>query len=431
MAYEFFFSYTRANNDAYLKLLYQDLSEDIRLKRGLPQDAEVGFFDQREIELGEDWDASIVSALQQSKVLLAVASPGYFKSEYCGKEWALFRQRCVAAEAANGKTPPLLKSIVWVPFAIDTLPADVKSGQLTMADPAALQNVKGMRYLLKQIQEHRTAYNDLIDRLGNEIIEAADQYPVPPLADVPTLAAVKSAFGPAPAIQTFAAMTAPVVPALGVASSPSGPKHVHFVYVAADPMAFGAARPPAPYSDHGGGDWMPFYPPDNTRVHRLLQKIAAADDLDFTSNELQFGDDLIDQIDKAWQQRQIVVIVVDGWSVHWDSQRPMPAYQALLRKLDARLDYNWCVLVPRNDDDTVAAAQRDAINFTVRSIFDRHATLAPNPMFFRDGIRSADELKAALAEVLTRLKEEIKKRAPVLRAMPPGPARLVVSGPTA
>jgi hypothetical protein len=67
----------------------------------------------------------------------------------------------------------------------------------------------------------------------------------------------------------------------------------------------------------------------------------------------------------------------------------------------------------------------------VQHTFHRHATLAPNPMFYREGIRSAQELQAAVAEVLTRLKEEIKRLAPVERPVPMGPPRLVVSGPSA
>ena len=111
MPYEFFFSYTRANNDAYLKQFFDDLCVDIRLKRGLPQDAEVGFFDQRDLELGEDWDAAIVNALQTSNVVIAAGSPGYFKREYCGKEWELFRQRCAATVAPGAPLPPLMKTI--------------------------------------------------------------------------------------------------------------------------------------------------------------------------------------------------------------------------------------------------------------------------------------------------------------------------------
>jgi hypothetical protein len=37
MGYEFFFSYTRANNDEFLKQFFADLSEAARLKKGLPQ----------------------------------------------------------------------------------------------------------------------------------------------------------------------------------------------------------------------------------------------------------------------------------------------------------------------------------------------------------------------------------------------------------
>ena len=89
------------------------------------------------------------------------------------------------------------------------------------------------------------------------------------------------------------------------------------------------------------------------------------------------------------------------------------------------------MLVPWNDADADAMAERDAITATVRRTFDRHANLAPNPMFYRDGIRSADELKRALGDVLTRLKEEIKKRAPVTMPIPAGPAKSVVTGPGA
>ena len=111
MAYEFFLSYIRANNDPYLKKFFEELSQAIRDRRGLPQTAEVGFFDQRSIELGEQWDATIVEALQTSGVVVAVASPGYFKSEYCGKEWELFRRRLAAASAGK-PLPPLIKPIV-------------------------------------------------------------------------------------------------------------------------------------------------------------------------------------------------------------------------------------------------------------------------------------------------------------------------------
>ena len=145
---------------------------------------------------------------------------------------------------------------------------------------------------------------------------------------------------------------------------------------------------------------------------------------------MPFGDDLLERVDAALKQRQIVVIVIDPWSLHWDAQRAVPRYQPLLQRLDARLDYHWCVLVPWNENDAGIAPLREEVAAAVHATFDRHATLLPNPLFYREDISSAAELQAAVAESLTRLKEEVKKRADVARPMPAGPSRPAVTGPS-
>lgn len=415
MAYEFFLSYTRANNEVFLKKFFDELSQAIRDRRGLPTTAEVGFFDQRSLELGEQWDHTIVEALQTSSVVVAVASPGYFKSEYCGKEWALFRRRLMAA--ANGTPPPpLIKTVVWIPFDMAGLAPAVADGQLTFGDPHAIQNRRGFKYLLKNLQEHQVTFNNLIEALAQEVVDAADQHPLPPLAQVPALRDVPSAFS----------MTTSPAAAARPSRLPTGPKHVRFVYVAADPGAFGAARAHDAYVDAGGADWKPFYPDDRTRIHRLVQNFVSSDDLDFTSEELPFGNNLVAEIHDAWLKRQVVVLIVDGWSVHWNAQ-----YRTVLSELDGRLDYHWCVLVPRNENDQDAARVRADIDAAVSQTFDRHANLAPNPLYYRDNIKSAADLKNQLRDVLTKLKEEIKKRAPVDMPVPAGPSRTVITGPSA
>lgn len=413
MAYEFFLSYTRANNDVFLKKFFDELSQAIRDLRGLPATADVGFFDQNNIELGEDWDATIVEALQTSSVFLAVASPGYFKSEYCGKEWELFRHRI--DPGAGAKAPPLLKPIVWIRPKIDELPSSVTRGQLTFGDPQAIHNEKGFKHLLKNLQEHQVAFNNLIEMLAQEIVDAADKHPMQRLQAVPQLRYVPSSF-------VSAARPGQPVP---VPVSPTGPKHVRFVYVAANPQDIGQARAVEAYVDAGGADWKPFYPDDLTRIHRLTQNFVSGDDLDFTSEEMAFGTDLLQNIDDAWRKRQIVVLVVDGWSVQWSAR-----YRQLLSQLDSRLDYHWCVFVPRNEKDADATRIRTQIDSVVSQTFDRHANLAPNPLFYRDNIKSAADLKTQLRDVLTKLKEEIKKRATVDMPIPAGPSRTVVAGPS-
>jgi FxsC-like protein len=412
MPYEFFLSYTRANNDAFLKKFFDELSQAIRDLRGLPASAEVGFFDQKSLELGEQWDDTIVEALQTSNVLVPVASPGYFKSEYCGKEWELFRRR-LAAAAGGQPIAPLIKPVVWIAFDIPSLPETVRDVQLTFGDPQAVQNQRGIKHLLKNLQTNQETFNLLIEELARQITRAADQNPVPRMVDVPNLQDVPSAFVRRAAQQKPAAV-------------PTGPKHVRFVFVAADPNAFGSARARDPYLDAGGADWKPFYPDDTTRIHRFVQSFVSSDELDFTSEELRFGPDLLAEIDDAWQKRQIVVLIVDGWSVHWDAQ-----YRDVLSQLDRRLDYHWCVLVPNNEKDQDAGLIRAHIESALSQTFDRHANLARNPLFYRDNIRSAADLKIQLRDVLTKLKEEIKKRAPVAMPIPAGPSKTVVSGPVA
>lgn len=416
MAYEFFLSYARSNNDAYLLEFFEALSEQIRLIRGLPKAQAVGFIDQREEQLGDDWDSSIVEALQTSNVLLALASPGYFKSGYGLKEWALFEERCRAA-APSGKSLPLVKPLIWVPFKAADVPTGLAARQYTFGDPDALPNTRGVRYLLRQLQEHQKVYVDLVEALAQEIVDAADAHPIPALAHVPKLKDVRLP-GEAAGSPAAPVPAAPIV-------SRTGPKHVRFVYVAASPLQFGNARIPDPYVDVGGPDWKPFYPDNTARVHRFVQSIVANEDLDFTSDELPFGPNLLHEIDEAWRRRQIVVLIVDGWSLHWSAD-----FRTTLMQLDQRLDYHWCALVPWNEKDPDSLANRATIETAIKQTFGKHQFLN-NPLFYRSGIRSADELKAALREVLIRLKEEIRKFASVDMPVPDGPPQSVVSGPSA
>jgi FxsC-like protein len=415
MAYEFFFSYTRANNDAYLQRFFEDLSAEVRLLRGVPATTPVGFFDQRELELGEDWDQSIVEALSSSRVVLAAASAAYFKSEYCGKELALFARRLPAA-LPDAAFPPVIKPLVWGPFKTQDTPPVFQARQFTFGDPQAIHNTKGIRYLMKQMREHEVAYNDIVSSLAQEIVNAADANPLPSLQS-------------APALREVASWWQPAAPASVPPSGPEGsePNRVHFIYVAADPKKFGGARLPDPYVEAGGSDWKPFFP-DTRRIHRFMQSVVASDELDFTSDEVPFSRNLVDEIEAAWKRRHIVVLVVDGWSLHWDAQSAAVGYQAALQALDRRNDYHWCVLVPWNEQDPDLVANRATVEQMLGRTFPFHGQLARNPMFYRDGIKDFGELKVAVSEVLTRLKDEIRKHAPITMPMPAGPSKSVISG---
>jgi hypothetical protein len=189
MAPIIYFSYARANNDAYLRRFVQDLCEEVRALVGASRDAQIGFFDQQDIELGEDWKATVADALATAQTVVAILSPAYFKSAFCGKELAVFQQR--ASQAPRGR--PALLPIVWMPWRPEETPEAVKPLQLQLGDPGAAYNTKGLRSLLKQVSLYEVTYVDFLQSVAQDIVDRARE-PLPPLATVPALSQVRSLF---------------------------------------------------------------------------------------------------------------------------------------------------------------------------------------------------------------------------------------------
>jgi FxsC-like protein len=262
--------------------------------------------------------------------------------------------------------------------------------------------------LLRQIQRYQVEYNDLITDVGEQLIADTASHTLSALVPVPSLASVQSEWAPS---------------GRGTPSVVStGPKHVRFVYLALDPIAIGTARSVEAYRDLGGVEWKPFYP-DPTPIHLFVQQVVTSDALAFTSDAVDFGDDLLDHIGRAWDARQIVVLVIDAWSLQWDAASLHRGYQAILNKLDTQNAFHWCVLIPWNEKDADLSAKRPAIEDVIGETFPFHGRLTKNPMFYRDEIKSFSELKTALTEVLTRLREEIRRQAQVTRSVPAGPSK--------
>lgn len=93
MAYEWdvFFSYKRdkESNDWHQRVMQkvaywcsQELGRDAKF-----------FFDTESIPIGKQWPATLKNGLLNSRCLLCVWSPMYFRSEWCVSEWLTFVQR--------------------------------------------------------------------------------------------------------------------------------------------------------------------------------------------------------------------------------------------------------------------------------------------------------------------------------------------------
>src|ERR1700680_2375090 len=72
--YWFFFSYARDDSDEKLERFFKDLSDEVRIQKGLDAKASlIGFRDTRSIKTGDDWPTEMKQALQTSRVLVSIA----------------------------------------------------------------------------------------------------------------------------------------------------------------------------------------------------------------------------------------------------------------------------------------------------------------------------------------------------------------------
>ncbi|HKU73553.1 MAG TPA: FxsC protein [Pyrinomonadaceae bacterium] len=425
MGYDFFFSYKRVSDTSYQKQFFNDLSNEIRALREVSDAKEaVGFFDQRGIEQGEEWEPSLAIALQESKVLVCAYSTKYFESEYCGKEWQVFKlrrdeYRRLKEEAGepNVALPAVIKPVLWM-----ELPADLdpkfKKTQFMWGDPNEIQNQKGLRYVLQFKNKYENEYKEYINRLAEEIISVGKHHQLPKLPNLPNLGQVSSAFARA----TQPEVVAINQPAPKTISTPA--KRVVFIFAAAEPSTFAGKRDDEAYRDQGGADWKPFFPQIPKRIGTLVQNLVSDDALDLQADELPLNDNLIKEIEKAYEERKIVVIMVDGWTLVCKDE-----YRALLEKFDQETKpkyVNHTVLVPWNDQDPENAGKKGLIEQMVKNTFSFRAEMS-DPIHYRDSIRSVQELREVLGEVLIKIRAKMHKNVENVNAMPRTIAQPIIS----
>jgi FxsC-like protein len=403
MSYYFFFSYSRANDDAFLQQFFEDLSQAIRELEGFGPKEVVGFFDQRELKLGAEWDNRLVDALQTCPALVCVYSPAYFKSENCGREWQvfedrrkLFRDNERAAGNPGAGLPEVIKPVIWIPVP-DGLPASVGGAQYTVGQPSAVHNTEGLKKMRKQYPNYSAQYDDFVADLAKQIRDVNRNINLPPLDVTPEYESVTPAF---PKIEQ--------TPARGLASQQNartkGPKFVQFVFVAGSPEQFprSLSRQPDYYIPQGGRQWKPFLPRTTRPILPFVQHIASEEGLDFSSQELPFNSQLPAAIRDAERERSLVIVFVDSWSID------IADYKRVLEAVDQQIYFNCSIIVPWNDDDNQTVQQQNRLRDNVRATFRRWSLLhAERSIFFCDSIHSSEQLSAKLREILAQLHNEV------------------------
>jgi hypothetical protein len=89
--HDVFLSYARSDQDIELDVERLALTISHEFLRVGGREGRV--FIDKSIRFGEDWPDTIQNALESSRVMLACASPAYFQSSWCRREWEFFDTR--------------------------------------------------------------------------------------------------------------------------------------------------------------------------------------------------------------------------------------------------------------------------------------------------------------------------------------------------
>ena len=400
----FFFSYACANAqgkaDTYVSQFFDDLVFEIQQKAQPPVSGEIGFRDWDSIGTGDNLPHKLIDGLRTCKVFVPLYSPLYFTREACGKEWHAFTQRLAvyAKRLANAQElPPLIMPVWWVPVDLQEygLPASIASLKYTY-DHLGHDYEFGEKYkmegLLQLLQLNDPDYKRFVTRFARRMREVCNAHL---LADAQALDwdGLPNAFQSAAPAQS--------------APAPAGPGHVEFLIAAGCAPQF--AHVPARQACYGDRPeyWRPYYPTVDKRIGPVAQATAAAADL--TSLLVDVGPGLQDRLKQAKKKQNIVVLIVDPWSLD------IASIADNLGEYDELDLWNCTAFITWNNDDLETQRRRAELKQRVAQIFENKTAPGRDTNTFRDDINSLKKLEGDLASALVQIQQRILERGAVVR----------------
>jgi hypothetical protein len=151
---------------------------------GLPAGSDPGFVD-KSLNGGERWTSELLEAAGTCQVFLALISPAYLKSRWCGMEWDAFsRRRIIRRADGRPDFETGIVPIIWTPMESSALPKAVRGVQrfspqrLPDPDMSAQYYQEGMYGLLSMSLDH--AYRAVVWRLARRVVDIYHSHWVEP-----------------------------------------------------------------------------------------------------------------------------------------------------------------------------------------------------------------------------------------------------------
>lgn len=291
MAHVFFFSYARENLDNHLRAFFEDLCENVApFTKWAAEDPNLSFRDGKNLPLMDNWQPSIMDALQASSVLVSVTSPAYFQKRFCGQEYWVFDER---RKHIGGAVPEVVLPVIWAPVR-GKLPI-LNAIQWQAAGLSPLYATKGLRYL--KIAD-RNEYEKCVLAFADAIQNAWNQYlypPIPPLPGVGAFEQIPDAF--AGGDWSEAADSRGWLPGPGVAN---------FVFAAARAHELNT---PAGRYGASAAEWRPYLPPEPRTVADIAKAAAKKHSLRY--REIPVNDQLAHELAGARGRKNLTLVLAD------------------------------------------------------------------------------------------------------------------------
>src|ERR1700752_81700 len=361
----FYLSYSRSDDVAYIEKFFTDLSNEVRVRLGLESSAPIGFFD-RGIRPGQEFPVAIASAMENSRLLLEICSPSYFKSEFCGQEFRFFNEQKEVTDPDRHLSTIL--PVVWIPSETPTAAAEV---QKEFASPEG-----GLRRLIKSSKLDE--YSETVERVAARLLDMAQQLPPLSFRKKPSLIDIQSAFVERPAPPTPTIVR----------------REVSFIYVVAKKEDLAEIRENVSSYGLTSDQWRPLPATDMT-IGTLSSEAASREQL--LSNMLEMSAEINNVIRQAEQSGIPVILIIDAWSL---LVKPI---SEILRSFDRYAFINSAILVVMNDRDRETVSMRDQLVKTLRETFPLKAVA--NDLLTEVG--SEEEFRQVLSHYFNELNNRI------------------------
>jgi len=420
----FFLSYAREDEDEWVRRFYHDLSNEVRAYAGLSPGTEVGFLDTQSLDLGARWSDRLARELARCCTFVALISPRYVKSPWCGREWAVFADRLAQHTSSDGP-PSALLPVNWL--STPTLPAVVGDHQLTDSSLPPQYLEKGLRRL-SRLNNYEDPYLDVVEVLAKKIVRNAHADEVPRLVTPPAFTQVPSVFHPpVPAGRPIRSpATWPPDPGQPVAPGPvapgpamsAGPADQRICFVVAAPVDddvrgfLASTGRDRRYYGPTPADWSPYLPELDMPLVEYARQVAEQEQFTAVVTDLA---GLHSAVGAAQAGGSPVVLLVDLWVVYVDGPR------RLLSQHSGDTFDDWpvtAVLVPANGTDAQTRSRHNELMAALRQVIgDRMRN--SGAVISRTRISSHQEFRSDLQAVLEKVRNDgFRTRHPYHR--PPG-----------